>query len=439
MKKNKIILLLFEVILLLHGCGTREFLGFEKKKIRLEGERVSILKASDEQKKSKVNTLNTKLTNTLSIPDWNQGYNSPTHLSPNFYTNSKFSKFKRLVSGAGEKSDRKILSQPVSDNQFIFFLDAKGNIISFDLFEKKVIWKYNIAPTKERDHYLGGGIGIYKNKIIATTPYGDIISLDIKNGQEIWRRSFDIPFRSSPTIFDGKVLAITISNRLYVIEAETGDLLWQHEGLMNNTTLISTSKVAVDENIAIVPYSSGEFFGLNITNGKQIWKNSFINYEKQETSNSFKDIDAYPVINKDIVILSSAIGKMIAINKKNGNRFWDADVSSSQTPAVNGNSIFVVNNNKEILCLDLINGGIRWSIELKSDFSKNQKYIWQTPVIMNNKIVLVGGNKKMLIIDSVEGKLEKIKNLPNFPSSSPFSVNEIVYLMFKNGDITQID
>ena len=235
------------------------------------------------------------------------------------------------------------------------------------------------------------------------------------------------------------MLAITISNRLYVIEAETGDLLWQHEGLMNNTTLISTSKVAVDENIAIVPYSNGEFFGLNITNGKQIWKNSFINYEKQETSNSFKDIDAYPVINKDIVILSSAIGKMIAINKKNGNRFWDADVSSSQTPAVNGNSIFVVNNNNEILCLDLINGGIRWSIELKSDFSKNQKYIWQTPVIMNNKIVLVGGNKKMLIIDSVEGKLEKIKNLPNFPSSSPFSVNEIVYLMFKNGDITQID
>jgi len=28
MKKNKIILLLFAVFLLLYGCGTREFLGF---------------------------------------------------------------------------------------------------------------------------------------------------------------------------------------------------------------------------------------------------------------------------------------------------------------------------------------------------------------------------------------------------------------------------
>ena len=45
----------------------------------------------------------------------------------------------------------------------------------------------------------------------------------------------------------------------------------------------------------------------------------------------------------------------------------------------------------------------------------------------------------MLIFDPLEGNLEKIQNLPNFPSSSPFSVNETVYLMFKNGYISQID
>ena len=35
---------LFVTILFLTSCGTREYLGFEKKKIRLKGERVSILK-----------------------------------------------------------------------------------------------------------------------------------------------------------------------------------------------------------------------------------------------------------------------------------------------------------------------------------------------------------------------------------------------------------
>ena len=35
---------LFVSVLFLTSCGTREYLGFEKKKIRLQGERVSILK-----------------------------------------------------------------------------------------------------------------------------------------------------------------------------------------------------------------------------------------------------------------------------------------------------------------------------------------------------------------------------------------------------------
>ena len=39
--------------------------------------------------------------------------------------------------------------------------------------------------------------------------------------------------------------------------------------IFNNTTLIDSPKVAVDENIVIVPYSNGEFFALNLNNGKE--------------------------------------------------------------------------------------------------------------------------------------------------------------------------
>ena len=45
----------------------------------------------------------------------------------------------------------------------------------------------------------------------------------------------------------------------------------------------------------------------------------------------------------------------------------------------------------------------------------------------------------MLIIDPFKGKIEKITNLPNLPSTSPFVVNSNVYLMFKNGDIAKIE
>ena len=82
--------------------------------------------------------------------------------------------------------------------------------------------------------------------------------------------------RSAPTIFENKLLSLTSSNKLYVLNADDGGLLWQHQGIFNNTTLIDSPKVAVDENIVIVPYSNGEFFALNLNNGKEIWRNSFI-------------------------------------------------------------------------------------------------------------------------------------------------------------------
>ena len=50
-----------------------------------------------------------------------------------------------------------------------------------------------------------------------------------------------------------------LSNKLYVLNADDGGLLWQHQGIFNNTTLIDSPKVAVDENIVIVPYSNGDF------------------------------------------------------------------------------------------------------------------------------------------------------------------------------------
>ena len=282
-------------------------------------------------------------------------------------------------------------------------------------------------------------MAIGNNKLIVNSPYGEILALNLNNGEVLWKKSIDIPIRSAPTISDDKVFSLTVENRLLVHSLDSGELLWEHEGLFNNTTLINSPKIAVDQNIVVVPYSNGDFFGLSLTNGKVIWSNSFIDIEVKETTNVFTDIDANPVIKNDILVLSSSIGQTISVNKKTGSQFWIKNIYSDQTPAINGNSIFIINNNEEIINLDLLNGSTRWVLELSQDLSKNNKNIWLAPVLINDKLIVIGGDKKMLIIDPFKGKIEKITNLPNLPSTSPFVVNSNVYLMFKNGDIAKIE
>ena len=431
--------LLFFFVFCLTSCGTREYLGFEKKKIRLEGKRVSILKERTDVSIEKKSSVDIILEDAVILQNWQQSYNSPSHLSLNYASDSRLESFRYLISGAGEGKKSKILSQPVIYDDLIFFLDAKSNVISFSLRKNKIVWTRNISIKNESNHDIGGGIGIFKSSLIINSPYGQIISLDMFTGEKKWEIDVDSSIRSAPTISDNKVLSLTSSNKLYVLNAVDGNLLWQHQGIFNNTTLIDSPKVAVDENIIIVPYSNGEFFALNLNNGKEIWRSSFIDVEVKETTNAFSDIDAFPVIKKDIVIITSAIGKLFAINKKNGNKLWTRDISSTQTPLVNGNSIFIVNKNKEIICLNILDGGTKWTLAIDDDLSNNKKYIWFSPVLINGKLVLVGGNQKLIVIDTFSGVVNNIKNIPNFPVSSPIIVNKIPYLMLRNGDIIKIE
>ncbi len=431
---------LFVSILFLSSCGTREYLGFEKKKIRLKGDRVSILKEIDTkdttEKKSITEII---LEDAIILSNWPQSYNSPSHLSINHISDSKLDDFKFLVAGYGERKRSKILGQPVIYNETIFFLDARSNVISFNLKNNKIIWKRNISLKNDRNHNIGGGIVIYKDSLIINSPYGQIISLGILKGEINWEINLDSFIRSAPTIFENKLLSLTSSNKLYVLNADDGSLLWQHQGIFNNTTLIDSPKVAVDENIVLAPYSNGEFFALNLNNGKEIWRNSFIDLEVKETTNAFSDIDAFPVIKKDIVIITSAIGKLFAVNKKTGSKLWARDISSTQTPLVNGNSIFIVNRNEELICLNILDGGTRWVLPIDDELSDNKKYIWLPPILINSKLILVGGNKKLIVIDPYTGEINKIKNIPSFPASSPIIVSGIPYLMLRNGDIIKIE
>ena len=48
----------------------------------------------------------------------------------------------------------------------------------------------------------------------------------------------------------------------------------------------------------------------------ELWKQSSVNIEQSETSNSFSDIDANPVILKNIIIIASTSGKVLLLIKK---------------------------------------------------------------------------------------------------------------------------
>ncbi len=421
------------------ACGTGEFLGFEKKKIPLAGKRISVLKDIGSIKKNNLSSSKIELTDPINIENWKQSFNSPSHISFNFLSESKFNKYNRIISGKGESSGEKILSQPIISNNKLFFLDALSNVYAFDLVNKKLNWKKNLVIKKDKGHNIGGGIAVDENFLFISSPYAEILCVDLKTCKIIWKKNTQTPIIASPTLVENKVIILTLDNRTLVFDKSNGNLIWEHQGIQNPTSIIGQPKVAVDGNLVLTPYSNGDVFALNLTNGAEIWKQSSVNIEQSETSNSFTDIDANPVVLKNLVVIASTSGKIFALNKKNGNQVWEQYLNTTQTPLVNGNSIYVIHNNKEIINLDLKNGKIRWIAKIEK-YSKGDNHdIWFSPVLINSKIIVVGGNKNLIIVNPYTGELEKKYSLPGTPITSPVIVKKEVFIMFKNSTIFSID
>ena len=434
------LILYFLAGVFLSACGTGQYLGFEKKKIPLKGERVSVLKDITNTKKDNLSESQVELDILVELDDWKQSYNSPSHVGLNYLSNSKFNQFTRIVKGKGQqRDDGKILAQPIISNNKLFFLDAHGNAFSYDLIKKKLDWRKNIIINKDKGHNIGGGLAADESYLFIGSPYAEVFCLELNTGKIIWKKSTLTPVRATPTLVDNKVIILTLDNRTLVFEKKDGSLIWEHQGIQNTTSIIGEPKVAVEGNLVLAPYSNGDIFALNLTNGVELWKQSSVNIEQSETSNSFSDIDANPVILKNIIIIASTSGKVFAINKKNGNLVWEQYLNTTQTPLVSGNSIYLVHNNKELINLDLKNGKIRWISEIAKEYSKENNNIWLTPVLINNKLVTVGGNKSLIISNPYNGKFEKAINLPGIPTTAPIIVKKKVFIMFKNSAIFSIE
>ena len=145
---------------------------------------------------------------------------------------------------------------PMTDGVFVRFAKETMQWYGYDAYTGKQLW----GPTAPYDDaygmYGGGGIGAYGN--FYTMAYdGKVRAYDINNGTLLWTyysgsSGFatpygEWPFYQSPngfTVADGKVIAPTSEHqldeptwmgwKLYVINATTGQLVWNILGLMAN-------------------------------------------------------------------------------------------------------------------------------------------------------------------------------------------------------------
>jgi outer membrane protein assembly factor BamB len=366
--------------------------------------------------------------------DWPQCGGGAEHAMPHLSLNDTLEPQWTVSIGSGNGSGR-FLSSPIVNEGEIYALDTYGMVTAVHAPTGESFWSTNIAPEGRSEPIIGGGLAYGAGKIFVTSPHAEVLALDAKTGEILWRHPTQSPVRAAPTFSEGRVYVLAISNHLQVLDAEKGESLWDHAGITEYAGLLGTASPAVSKGVVIVTYSSGEIFALKSENGHQLWTETLSSTRRPDSLSALSHIRALPVVDENKVIVIGHNQKMAAYDLRKGERLWERSIGGTRTPAVVGGYIFMINSHNELLCLTRDYGQVVWVRKLDSDPDHPYKVIWEGPLVAGNKLYLVSTSGTLVALDPSSGKTFSERQLGAPLSLAPFVAQETLYILTDHGDL----
>nr|WP_277348900.1 PQQ-like beta-propeller repeat protein [Sneathiella limimaris] len=344
----------------------------------------------------------------------------------------------RVSVGAGSDDEQRLMAKPVVANGRVFVMDSNSHVRAFEQETGKRLWEVNLTPKEEELGTVGGGLALEYGRLYATTSYGHVWALDPNSGGMYWRKDLRVPLRAAPTVAEGEVFAMTYDSRLYALDARTGDINWDFEGGVEVTGLLGAAKPAVDNGIVIVPFSTGELFALRADTGEQAWSDQLQRKRRYSSLTSLTDINGSPVIDRGIVIAASFSGHMVGIDARTGERKWDQEIATLETPWVAGDFVYTITTDGELVCLTRQTGRIRWVQALgkyEDVEDKTDLIVWSGPILASDRLILVSNSGIGISVSPYDGKILGKIDLSDSATVAPVIAGGMLFILTDDAEL----
>ena len=420
------------------GCSYFEG---EPEKPPLPGERISIL---DLQKD--LSPSDGDASAMIMVPpaarnkEWPQSGGYPSHRMQNLALGDadKLGKIWSADIGAGSDDRLPLTAQPIIADGRIYTLDTKSYVRAFHNQTGKMLWETSVRHEVEEDPVISGGIAFAGGVIYVTSGYDEVLALNPTDGAIYWRTPISAGSRAAPTIHNGRVFVTGLNNNVIAIGAKDGKVLWEYEGVGETTGLLGAASPAADETMVIPALSSGELVALRTENGSIIWNDSLANSLRLGGIAGLSDIRGLPVINGDMVIAISYGGKMAAFDKRNGVRIWQRDISSSETPWVAGNTVYILSADYKLIALNISNGEILWVTQLRKYQNEEDRkglLTWAGPIMVGGRLLIAGTDGRMVEFNPKDGSQTASWSAGKTIRISPVVADGALYLLAEDGSL----
>ena len=419
--------------LCLISCSVYDTTGFWSKQKQIDKENLQFKKIFDEKEFQEIE-LNPSFSINVEFE------NVKKNLDINFNNNDGYVNFNGEINNVSKfkfskiKNFKKIEPNLILNNNNVIFFDDKGNLLCFDQ-NSNLVWKQNIYTKEEIK--IGPLLSLHKknDKLIVTDNLARIYSLDIDTGDLIWEKRHNSPFNSEIKTYKNRIYVIDSKNTLNSFLLKDGSKVWSHITEKSFINSLKRLSLVIINDKVIFNNSLGDITAVNAKDGKLIWQTVTFNSNMFEDIMSLKTSDL--VIDENNLYFSNNKNEFYSVDSETGLINWKQQISSNLKPTIIESLIFTFSNTGYQYVVEKNSGNIIRVNDVFYQFKeKKRKKISPIGFIMNTKEIFLSTSiGKLLIVNWSDGRVKNTINIGKDYISRPYVDNKTMYLIKDNSII----
>lgn len=366
----------------------------------------------------------------VSNSEWTQPGGVASHAMHNLALGSDIKQVFAVSAAAGSDSYGRLTASPIVAGGRVYILDSRAGVRAVSASDGAVIWSTSLVP-EDRDGRgaFGGGLATDGSRLYATTAFGEVVALDVASGSVAWRKNFELPIRSAPTVDGGRVFFATVSNDTYAISAADGSQLWRFQGIGEQASISASPSPVVADGYVVVPHTTGELIAFRTEDGTPVWTETLTSLQPTTSLANINDIAGRPVIADGQVYAIAHSGRLGAFLLATGEPVWAQEISGTQMPWVAGGYAFVISGTAGIAAVERAGGAVRWTAKLPGGG------VWSGPVLGGGRLIAVSSTGMLANISPQTGEVLSTIDLGEEFYIAPVIANGTVYLLADSGTL----
>ncbi|HDS7240653.1 outer membrane protein assembly factor BamB [Morganella morganii] len=292
---------------------------------------------------------------------------------------------------------------PAWEGSSVYAADRNGLVKALDTDSGVEIWSVNLAEktgflSADIPAMLSGGLTVSGEHVYVGTERGTLIALNANDGEIAWTANAGGEVLSRPEVSDGLVLVHTGNGLFQAFDTASGEQRWSLNLDTPSLSVRGESAPAVAMGAAFVGGDNGRVSAVMLGQGQIIWQQRISQTTGTTEISRLNDVDMTPVVADGRVYAIAYNGNLVAMDMRSGQILWKRDFGSVNELVLDGESLYVVDQDDNVYGLRAADGVTMWSQDklLHRNLS--------APEIFNGYLVVGDGEGYLHWLDTSNGQ-----------------------------------